>query len=37
VFDARLPDHIDETISAVKFKIRFLRVNERLTPWRSQG
>lgn len=29
VFDARLTDYIDETISGVKFKIRFLRVNER--------
>ncbi|MGX9790870.1 VOC family protein [Mycobacterium sp. MMS18-G62] len=29
VFDARLSDYIDETISGVKFKIRFLRVNER--------
>ncbi|MGV0626816.1 VOC family protein [Mycolicibacter minnesotensis] len=29
VFDARLSDHIDETISGVKVKIRFLRVNER--------
>jgi 2,3-dihydroxybiphenyl 1,2-dioxygenase len=29
VFDARLTDFIDETISGVKFKIRFLRVNER--------
>jgi 2,3-dihydroxybiphenyl 1,2-dioxygenase len=29
VFDARLSDFIDETISGVKFKIRFLRVNER--------
>jgi hypothetical protein len=27
VFDARLTDHIDETISGVKFKIRLLRVN----------
>ena len=29
VFDARLSDYIDETISGVKVKIRFLRVNER--------
>jgi 2,3-dihydroxybiphenyl 1,2-dioxygenase len=29
VFDARLTDFIDETISGVKFKIRFLRVNQR--------
>ncbi|MEZ0052385.1 2,3-dihydroxybiphenyl 1,2-dioxygenase [Mycobacterium sp. MAA66] len=29
VFDARLSDYIDETISGIKFKIRFLRVNER--------
>ncbi|GAY16764.1 VOC family protein [Mycobacterium sp. shizuoka-1] len=29
VFDARLSDYIDETISGLKFKIRFLRVNER--------
>jgi 2,3-dihydroxybiphenyl 1,2-dioxygenase len=29
VFDARLTDCIDETISGVKFTIRFLRVNER--------
>lgn len=29
VFDARLSDFIDETISGLKFKIRFLRVNER--------
>ncbi|MER5507513.1 VOC family protein [Streptomyces sp. NPDC002766] len=29
VFDARLTDYIDETISGVKIKIRFLRVNER--------
>ncbi|BBX93689.1 VOC family protein [Mycolicibacterium boenickei] len=29
VFDARLSDFIDETISGVKFKIRFLRVNQR--------
>ncbi len=29
VFDARLSDFIDETISGMKFKIRFLRVNER--------
>lgn len=29
VFDARLTDLIDETISGVKLKIRFLRVNER--------
>ncbi|MBL1101827.1 VOC family protein [Streptomyces coffeae] len=29
VFDARLTDYIDETFSGVKFKIRFLRVNER--------
>ncbi len=29
VFDARLSDYIDETISGVKFKIRFLRMNER--------
>lgn len=29
VFDARLTDYIDETISGVKLKIRFLRVNQR--------
>lgn len=29
VFDARLTDYIDETVSGVKLKIRFLRVNER--------
>jgi 2,3-dihydroxybiphenyl 1,2-dioxygenase len=29
VFDARLSDYIDETISGVKLKIRFLRVNAR--------
>ncbi|BAX93674.1 VOC family protein [Mycobacterium shigaense] len=29
VFDARLSDYIDETISGMRFKIRFLRVNER--------
>ena len=29
VFDARLSDFIDETISGLKMKIRFLRVNER--------
>lgn len=29
VFDARLTDWIDETISGVKLRIRFLRVNER--------
>ena len=29
VFDARLTDYIDENISGMKFKIRFLRVNER--------
>jgi 2,3-dihydroxybiphenyl 1,2-dioxygenase len=29
VFDARLSDFIEETISGVKFKIRFLRLNER--------
>lgn len=29
VFDARLSDYIDETISGLKFKIRFLCVNER--------
>lgn len=29
VLDARLSDYIDETISLLKFKIRFLRVNER--------
>jgi 2,3-dihydroxybiphenyl 1,2-dioxygenase len=29
VFDARLTDFIDETISGLKFKIRFLRVNQR--------
>jgi 2,3-dihydroxybiphenyl 1,2-dioxygenase len=29
VFDARLTDYIDETISGVKLKIRFLRVNSR--------
>lgn len=29
VFNARLTDYIDETISGVKLKIRFLRVNER--------
>jgi hypothetical protein len=28
VFDARLPDYIDETINSMKLKIRFLRVNE---------
>ena len=28
VFDARLSDYIDETISGLKFKIRFLRVNQ---------
>jgi 2,3-dihydroxybiphenyl 1,2-dioxygenase len=28
-FDARLTDYIDETISGLKFKIRFLRVNQR--------
>jgi 2,3-dihydroxybiphenyl 1,2-dioxygenase len=28
-FDARLSDFIDETISGMKMKIRFLRVNER--------
>ncbi len=28
-FDARLTDFIDETISGMKMKIRFLRVNER--------
>ena len=32
VFDARLSDYIDETISGVKFKIRFLRVNQRHHP-----
>lgn len=29
LFDARLTDYIDETISGVKLKIRFLRLNER--------
>jgi 2,3-dihydroxybiphenyl 1,2-dioxygenase len=29
VFDARLTDYIDETISGLKFKIRFLRLNQR--------
>ena len=29
VFDARLTDYIDETISGLKFKIRFLPVNQR--------
>jgi 2,3-dihydroxybiphenyl 1,2-dioxygenase len=29
VFDARLTDYIDETICGLKFKIRFLRVNQR--------
>ena len=29
LLDARLSDYIDETISGLKFKIRFLRVNER--------
>lgn len=29
VFDARLSDYIDETIGGLKFKIRFLRVNQR--------
>ncbi len=29
VFDARLTDYIEETISGMKFKIRFLRVNQR--------
>lgn len=29
VFDARLTDFIDETISGMKLKIRFLRVNQR--------
>ncbi|UTT65846.1 VOC family protein [Janibacter sp. CX7] len=29
VFDARLTDYIDETISGLTLKIRFLRVNER--------
>jgi 2,3-dihydroxybiphenyl 1,2-dioxygenase len=29
VFDARLTDYIEETISGLKFKIRFLRVNQR--------
>ncbi|MFH8775062.1 VOC family protein [Streptomyces sp. NPDC017958] len=29
VFDARLTDYIDETISGFKLRIRFLRVNER--------
>lgn len=29
VFDARLTDYIDETIGGLKFKIRFLRVNQR--------
>ncbi|MGV0733185.1 VOC family protein [Mycolicibacter sinensis] len=29
VFDARLSDFIDETLSGVKVKIRFLRVNQR--------
>jgi 2,3-dihydroxybiphenyl 1,2-dioxygenase len=28
-FDARLSDYIDETISGIKLKIRFLRVNQR--------
>ncbi|MFJ8208238.1 VOC family protein [Streptomyces sp. NPDC096033] len=29
LLDARLTDYIDETISGIKLKIRFLRVNER--------
>jgi 2,3-dihydroxybiphenyl 1,2-dioxygenase len=29
LLDARLTDYIDETISGVKFRIRFLRVNQR--------
>lgn len=29
VFDARLTDYIDENVSGLKMKIRFLRVNER--------
>jgi 2,3-dihydroxybiphenyl 1,2-dioxygenase len=29
MFDARLSDYIDETIGGLKFKIRFLRVNQR--------
>lgn len=29
LFDARLTDYIDETVSGVKLKIRFLRVNQR--------
>jgi hypothetical protein len=29
VFDARITDYIDETISGLKFKIRFLRVKQR--------
>lgn len=29
VFDARLSDYVDETISGVRLKIRFLRVNSR--------
>jgi Glyoxalase/Bleomycin resistance protein/Dioxygenase superfamily len=29
IFDARLTDYIDETVSGLKFKIRFLRVNQR--------
>lgn len=29
VFDARLSDYIDENVSGLKLKIRFLRVNER--------
>src|SRR5262249_12748244 len=29
VFDARLSDYIDETISGFKLKIRFLRLNQR--------
>lgn len=29
VLDARITDYIDETINGLKFKIRFLRVNER--------
>ncbi|MBD0023109.1 extradiol ring-cleavage dioxygenase [Gordonia pseudamarae] len=29
VFDARLSDYIDETISGARMKIRFMRVNER--------
>ncbi|MBE8470016.1 VOC family protein [Streptomyces justiciae] len=29
VFDARLTDYIDEAISGVQLKVRFLRVNER--------